>query len=132
MMDEENRTKFLVEEIARSAYRENWYMHIKDIDVRSLFADENRIVIVDVSSYFDLEMMGEAAYLMGFTLDGKVINSNSYVEGQPRHVEWKVTRTWWFTLTDADKGDPTICPYATPKGVQVRFVYSETRKANAF
>ena len=129
--EEDSNTNTLVENIVRSAYKSDWVNVVREIDTRGVFADTERVVVVTVSSYSALELIGEAAHALDFTIEKNLINDNSHVVGQP-HAKWKVTRTWWFTLTDTDKNDPNNYPSATPKGTTVRFIYSETRNALAF
>lgn len=124
--DEGSRT--LVENIARREYGSDWRSAVPSVDARGLHADTNRVVVAKVNSYTALELLGEqATSAFGFDVNGNLIDSESHVAGKP-DGQWTIVRTWWFEINNADRGDPGLYPGATPKGVKLRFVYSETRK----
>jgi len=117
----------LIENIARFNFGADWHVVISETDISSLHSDsENKVIVARVNNYTNLEILGETATSeFGFVIDKNLIHISDVVTGTP-HGTWKITRTWWFDLEGTE--EPAIMGIGnTPKGVPLRFMYSESR-----
>lgn len=129
---EVDNSKILVENIARYEFGADWGSVISNVDTSGVQVEDNRVVTVRVSTYESLMTLSEVARVaFRFDVDLDALdNCENLVAGRP-NSDWTIIRTWWFEINDSDRNEGNSYPGSTPKGVKLRFFYSDTRKAHS-